>query len=47
VIDPLSIFMSIVSSFVGFLIILYSLGYIRHEENQNEYYLMVCSSSGR
>jgi proton-translocating NADH-quinone oxidoreductase chain N len=41
VIDPLSIFMSIVSSFVGFLIILYSLGYIHHEENQNEYYLMV------
>ncbi len=33
--------MSIVSSFVGFLIIVYSLGYIRHEENQNEYYLMV------
>ena len=41
VIDPLSIFMSIVSSFVGFLIIVYSLGYIRHEESQNEYYLMV------
>jgi proton-translocating NADH-quinone oxidoreductase chain M len=41
IIDPLSIFMSIVSSFVGFLIIVYSLGYIRHEENQNEYYLMV------
>jgi proton-translocating NADH-quinone oxidoreductase chain N len=41
VIDPLSIFMSIVSSFVGFLIIVYSLGYIHHEENQNEYYLMV------
>jgi proton-translocating NADH-quinone oxidoreductase chain N len=41
VIDPLSVFMSIVSSFVGFLIIVYSLGYIRHEENQNEYYLMV------
>ena len=41
VIDPLSIFMSIVSSFVGFLIIVYSLGYVRHDENQNEYYLMV------
>ncbi len=41
VIDPLSIFMSIVSSFVGFLIIVYSLGYIRREESQNEYYLMV------
>jgi proton-translocating NADH-quinone oxidoreductase chain N len=41
VIDPLSIFMSIVSSFIGFLIIIYSLGYIHHDENQNEYYLMV------
>jgi len=41
IIDPLSIFMAIVSSFIGFLIIVYSLGYIRHEENQNEYYLMV------
>jgi proton-translocating NADH-quinone oxidoreductase chain N len=41
VLDPLSIFMACVSSFVGFLIIIYSLGYIRHEENQNEYYLMV------
>ena len=41
IIDPLSIFMAVVSSFVGFLIIIYSLGYIRHEDNQNEYYLMV------
>jgi len=41
IIDPLSIFMSIISSFVGFLIILYSLGYVHHDENQNEYYLMV------
>jgi proton-translocating NADH-quinone oxidoreductase chain N len=41
IIDPLSIFMSIVSSSIGFLIIVYSLGYIRREENQNEYYLMV------
>lgn len=40
-IDPLSVFMSVVSSFVGFLIIIYSLGYVHHEENQNEYYLMV------
>ncbi|MGC8745003.1 MAG: NADH-quinone oxidoreductase subunit L [Candidatus Saccharicenans sp.] len=40
VIDPLSIFMSIVSSFIGFLIIIYSLGYMHHDENQNEYYLM-------
>ncbi len=41
IVDPLAIFMSIVSSFVGFLIILYSVGYIAHEDNQNEYYLMV------
>ncbi|MDI6845302.1 MAG: NADH-quinone oxidoreductase subunit L [Candidatus Saccharicenans sp.] len=41
VIDPLAIFMAIVSSFIGFLIIIYSLGYIHHEEHQNEYYLMV------
>ena len=41
IVDPLSIFMSIVSSFVGFLIIVYSTGYIAHEDNQNEYYLMV------
>jgi len=41
VVDPLSIFMASVSSFVGFLIVVYSLGYIRHEENQSEYYLMV------
>jgi len=41
VIDPLSIFMSIVSSFIGLLIVIYSIGYISREENQNEYYLMV------
>ncbi|MDY0232252.1 MAG: NADH-quinone oxidoreductase subunit L, partial [Candidatus Saccharicenans sp.] len=41
VIDPLSIFMSIISSFIGFLIIVYSLGYMHHEDHQNEYYLMV------
>ncbi len=41
IIDPLSIFMAVVSSFVGFLIVIYSLGYIRHEDNQNEYYLLV------
>ncbi|MCX6566084.1 MAG: NADH-quinone oxidoreductase subunit L [Candidatus Aminicenantes bacterium] len=40
-IDPLSIFMACVSSFVGFLIIIYSIGYVRHEENQNEYFLLV------
>jgi proton-translocating NADH-quinone oxidoreductase chain N len=39
--DSLSIFMAVVSSFVGALIVIYSLGYIGHEENQNEYYLIV------
>jgi len=41
VLDPLSIFMACVSSFVGCLIVVYSLGYIHNEEHQNEYYLMV------
>jgi proton-translocating NADH-quinone oxidoreductase chain N len=39
--DSLSIFMAVASSFVGALIVIYSLGYIGHEENQNEYYLIV------
>ncbi|MEW6686455.1 MAG: NADH-quinone oxidoreductase subunit L [Candidatus Edwardsbacteria bacterium] len=39
--DALSIFMAIVSSFIGGLIVFYSLGYVKHEEEQNEYYLMV------
>ncbi|OGS20118.1 MAG: hypothetical protein A2252_11245 [Elusimicrobia bacterium RIFOXYA2_FULL_39_19] len=41
VIDALSIFMSVVSSFIGLLIVIYSLGYIKDDANQNEYYLMV------
>lgn len=41
VVDPLAIFMAIVSSFVGALIVIYSLGYVHHDDNQNEYYLMV------
>ena len=41
IIDPLAVFMALVSSFIGFLIVLYSLGYVHHDENQNEYYLMV------
>jgi proton-translocating NADH-quinone oxidoreductase chain M len=41
IIDPLSVFMAAVSSFIGFLIVVYSLGYMRREENQSEYYLMV------
>ena len=39
--DALSVFMAIVSSFIGALIVIYSLGYIGHEENQSEYYLIV------
>ncbi len=34
VVDGLSVFMSIVSSFIGMLIVLYSVGYISHDENQ-------------
>src|SRR5512137_1533345 len=41
IVDPLSIFMACVSSFIGFLIVVYSLGYVHHEDNQSEYYLMV------
>jgi len=38
--DALAIFMAIVSSLVGAIIILFSVDYISHYENQNEYYLM-------
>jgi len=39
--DMLAIFMAVVSSLVGAIIVLYSFGYISHYENQNEYYMMV------
>src|SRR5512136_1511872 len=39
--DRLSVFMAIVSSLVGLVIVLYSMGYISHYENQNEYFFMV------
>ncbi|MDP3791740.1 MAG: NADH-quinone oxidoreductase subunit L [Candidatus Omnitrophota bacterium] len=39
--DMLAVFMAIVSSLVGAIIVLYSFGYISHYTNQNEYYLMV------
>ena len=39
--DGLSVFMAIASSFIGALIVIYSLGYIGHDENQSEYYLIV------
>lgn len=39
--DRLAVFMAIVSSLVGAVIVLYSMGYISHYKNQNEYYFMV------
>jgi len=39
--DGLAVFMAAVSSLVSSIIVLYSMGYITHYENQNEYYLMV------
>jgi proton-translocating NADH-quinone oxidoreductase chain N len=39
--DMLAVFMAIVSSLVGAVIVLYSFGYISHYENRNEYYFMV------
>ncbi len=39
--DGLAVFMAIASSFLGLAIVVYSFGYIQHEENQNEYYFMV------
>lgn len=39
--DGLAVFMAIVSSLVGSIIVLYSFGYISHYEHRNEYYFMV------
>jgi len=39
--DMLAVFMAIVSSFIGSIIVLYSFDYISHYDNRNEYYLMV------
>lgn len=39
--DGLAVFMAIISSFIGAIIVFYSFGYISHYKNQNEYYLMV------
>jgi len=39
--DKLAVFMALVSSLVGAVIVLYSFGYISHYPNQNEYYFMV------
>ncbi len=40
-VDGLSVFVSLVSSFIGALMIIYSLDYIAHNEHQTEYYSMV------
>ena len=39
--DSLAVFMAIVSSLIGSIIVLYSFDYISHYDNQNEYYLLV------
>jgi proton-translocating NADH-quinone oxidoreductase chain N len=39
--DSLAVFMAIVSSLVGAIIVLYSFGYIGRYEHRNEYYFMV------
>lgn len=38
--DKLAIFMAIVSTLIGAIIVLYSIDYISHYPNQNEYYFM-------
>jgi proton-translocating NADH-quinone oxidoreductase chain M len=40
-IDSYSVIMALTSTLVGFLIILYSFGYMNHSERQNEYYFYV------
>lgn len=39
--DNLAIFMAMVSSFIGGIIVFYSIAYIDHTRNKSEYYLMV------
>ncbi|HOJ85741.1 MAG TPA: hypothetical protein PLN68_02330, partial [Elusimicrobiales bacterium] len=39
--DPLSAFMAVVSSLTSLVIVIYSIDYISHYENQTEYYTMV------
>ena len=39
--DALAVFMALVSSLIGLIIVLYSFDYISHYSNQNEYYMMV------
>jgi NADH:ubiquinone oxidoreductase subunit 5 (subunit L)/multisubunit Na+/H+ antiporter MnhA subunit len=39
--DALALFMALASSFVATIIVIYSFGYIREFDNQNEYYMLV------
>lgn len=39
--DALGVFMALTSTLIGLIIIAYSFGYIRHDDNQNEYYFWV------
>ncbi len=39
--DGLAVFMAMVSSFLGLIIVFYSFGYLGHYEHQNEYYFYV------
>ena len=39
--DSLAVFMAMISSFIGAIIVFYSFTYIAHTNNKNEYYLMV------
>ncbi len=44
--DPLSAFMAVISSLTSLVILIYSLDYISHYENQTEYYTMVILFAG-
>lgn len=44
--DALAVFMALVSSLVGAVIMLFSFDYISHYENQNEYYVMATAFLG-
>ena len=39
--DGLAVFMALISSFIGAIIVLYSFSYISHYDNRDEYYFMV------
>jgi len=39
--DGLAVFMALISSFLGLIIMLYSFGYMTHEGEQNEYYFII------